>query len=111
MAIRYRNRARRYERMLSRIENTRRTIAGHRQSALEQEAWWRRHGGTLDAWRSAVAEQQHRQLHVRPTVEADRFRRWTSRLRWHPAMLRLRLQCWWLSLRLAVRGRGRGPTR
>jgi hypothetical protein len=26
-------------------------------------------------------------------------------------MLRLRLQCWWLSLMLAVRGRGRGPTR
>lgn len=95
--------------MISRIENTRRTIAGHRNSALEQEGWWRRHGGTLETWRNAIAEHQRRQPRDRPAIAADRFKRWTSRLRLHPTVLRLRLECWWLTLKLGVRGRGKGP--
>ena len=65
MSIRYRNRERRFERMISRIENTRRAIAGHRQAASEQEAWWRRHGGTLETWRNAIADHQHRRSEER----------------------------------------------
>ena len=108
MAIRYRNRERRFERMLSRIETTRRTIAEHRNAASEQEAWWRRNVGTVDAWRNAIAERQHRQPTGKPAIAADRFQRWTSRLRLHPTVLRLRLECWWLTLKLRVRVRGRG---
>ena len=109
MAIRYRNRERRLERTISRIETARRAIAGHANTASEHEAWWRRHGGTLDAWRHAIADRQRRRPTSRPAIAADRFTRWTSSLRWHPAVLRLRLECWWLMLKLGVRGLGRGP--
>jgi hypothetical protein len=109
MSIRYRNRERRLERTISRIEAARRAIAGHTKAASEHEAWWRRHGGTLDAWRNAIAERQHRQPTERPVIAADRFTRWTSGLRLHPTVLRLRLECWWLTLKLGVRGIGRGP--
>src|SRR5262245_14110097 len=109
MAIRYRNRERRLERTISRIETARRTIARHAATASEHEVWWRRHGGTLDAWRNAIAERQHRQPTEKPRKAADRFKRWTSRLRWHPRVMRLRLECWWLTLKLGVRGIGRGP--
>ena len=109
MAIRYRNRERRLERTISRIETARRAIAGHGKTASEHEAWWRRHGRTLDAWRSAIAERQHRRATDTPAVAADRFKRWTSGLRWHPTVLRLRLECWWLAVKLGVRGIRRGP--
>src|SRR5262245_29337837 len=109
MSVRYRNRERRLERTISRIETARRAIAGHAQAASEHEAWWRRHGRTLDAWRSAIAERQRRQPSEKPSIAADRFRRWASGLRFHPTVLRLRLECWWLTLRLGIRGIGRGP--
>jgi hypothetical protein len=109
MPIRCRNRERRLERTISRIETARRAIAEHGKTASEHEAWWRRHGGTLDTWRNAIAERQHRQPTERLTIAADRFHRWTSRLRLHPTVLRLRLECWWLTLKLGVRGLGRGP--
>jgi hypothetical protein len=109
MSIRYRNRERRLQRTISRIETARRAIAGHTKAASEHEAWWRRHGGTLDAWRNAIAERQHRQPTERPVIAADRFTRWASGLRLHPTVLRLRLECWWLTLKLGVRGIGRGP--
>ena len=109
MAIRYRNRERRLERTISRIAAARRAIAGHRKTASEQDAWWRRHGGTLDAWRTAIAERQRRRPTDKPAIAADRFTRWTSGLRLHPAVLRLRVECWWLMLKLGVRGLGRGP--
>ena len=110
MAIRYRNRERRLARLISRIETTRRAIARRQETASEHEAWWRRHGGTLDTWRNAIAER-HRQPTEKPRIAADRFQRWASRLRLHPTVLRLRLECWWLTLRLGVRGTGRGPRR
>jgi len=109
MEIRYRTRERRLNRMISRVETTRRTIAGHAKAASEHDAWWRRHGRTLDAWRSAIAEHQHRQPTAGPAIAADRFRRWASGLRRHPTVLRLRLECWWLTVKLGVRSRGRGP--
>jgi hypothetical protein len=109
MAVRYRNRERRLQRTISRIEAARRAIAGHTKTASEHQVWWRRHGGTLEAWRNAIAERQHRQPSGKPAIAADRFTRWTSYLRVHPAVLRLRLECWWLSLKLGVRGIGRGP--
>jgi hypothetical protein len=109
MSIRYRNRERRLERTISRIEAARQAIAGHTKAASEHAAWWRRHGDTLDAWRKAIAERERREPTDGPAVAADRFRRWMSGLRWHPAVLRLRLECWWLTLRLGVRGIGRGP--
>jgi len=109
MAIRYRNRERRLERTISRIEAARRAIAGHTKTASEHEVWWRRHGPTLDAWRIAIAARPHRLPSEQPAVAANRFRRWTSGLRWHPRVLRLRLECWWLTLKLGVRGIGRGP--
>jgi hypothetical protein len=108
MGIRYRNRERRLERTISRIEAARRAIAGHTKAASEHEAWWRRHGGTLDAWRKAIAARQQRQSTEGPAIAVDRFTQWTSGLRWHPAVLRLRLECWWLTLKLAVRRFGRG---
>ena len=109
MSIRHRNRERRLNRLISRLETARRTIAGHGQTASDHEAWWRRHRGTLDTWRSAIAERQHRQPAEKATIATHRFRRWTSRLRWHPRVLRLRLECWWLTLKLRERGTGRGP--
>jgi hypothetical protein len=109
MAVRYRNRERRLERTISRIETARRTIARHRATASEHEAWWRRHGGTLDAWRNAIADRQHRHPIDKPGIAVDRFHRWTSRLRWHPTVVRLRLECWWLRLKLGMREIGRGP--
>ena len=69
-------------------------------------------GGTAarsTTWRNAIAERQHRQPTERPAIAADRFKRWTSGLRLHPTVLRLRLECWWLTLKLGVRGIGRGP--
>jgi hypothetical protein len=109
MAIRYKNRERRLERTISRIEAARRAIAGHTKAASEHEAWWRRHRSTLDVWRDAIAERQQRQPPERPAIAADRFKRWTSVLRLHPTVLRLRLECWWLTLKLGVREIGRGP--
>ena len=111
MPIRYRNRERRLERTISRIETARRTLARHGAPASEHEAWWRRHSATLNAWRNAMAERQRRQSTDKQTIAAARFQRWTSRLRWHPTVLRLRLECWWLRLKLGVRGIGRGPRR
>ena len=109
VAIRYRNRERRLERTISRIEAARRAIAGHTTTASEHRTWWRRHGGTLEAWRTAIAERQHRQPAEKIATAASDFHRWTSRLRWHPTLLRLRLECWWLNLRLGIRGIARGP--
>ena len=110
MSIRYRNRERRLQRTISRLEAARKAIAGHTKGASEYEAWWRRHGGTLDAWRDAIARRQHRRTSARPAIAAGRFKRWTSfGLRLHPAVLRLRLECWWLTLKLGVRGIRRGP--
>ena len=109
MPIRYRNRERRLARTISRTEAARRAIEAHKLAASEQEAWWRRHGRTLDAWRNAMAERQHRQPTERLAIATDRFKRWTSALRLHPTVLRLRLECWWLALRLGGRGIGRGP--
>jgi hypothetical protein len=109
MPIRYRNRERRLERTISRIETARRAIAAHRNSASEHEAWWRLHGTTLDAWRHAIAKRQQRQPPERLAIAADRFKQWTSGLRLHPAVLRLRLECWWLTFRLGVRDIRRGP--
>ena len=103
--IRYRNRERRLERTLSRIEAARRAIAGHNKTASEHQIWWRQHGRTLDAWRKAIAERQQRQPAEKLATASDGFQRWTSRLRWHPTVLRLRLECWWLSLKLGVRRR------
>ena len=109
MAIRYRNRERRLNRLISKVDTARRTIAGHEKTASEHKAWWRRHCGTLDTWRDAIAERQDCQPAQKARIATRRFRRWTSRLRWHPDVLRLRLECWWLNLRLRVRGTGRGP--
>jgi len=109
MSIRYRNRERRLERTISRIEAARRAIAGYAKAASEHDAWWRRHGRTLGAWRHAIVKREHRQPGEQPAIAADRFRRWTSGLRLHPTVLRLRLECWWLSLKLGVRSIGRGP--
>ena len=109
MAIRYRNRERRLQRMIARIEAARRAIARHAKTAAEHDAWWRRHGITLVAWQRAVAERQHRRPTASPAIAADRFTRWASRLRWHPSVLRLRLECWWLTLKLGVRDLRRGP--
>jgi len=109
LAIRYRNRERRLERLTSRIETARRAIARHGATASEHQAWWRRHGGTLDAWRNAIAGRQRRRPAEKPRIAADRFGRWMSRLRWHPAVVRLRLECWWLALKLGLRGIGKGP--
>jgi hypothetical protein len=109
MATRYRNRERRLQRTISRIETARRTIAGHAKSASEHEAWWLRHGGTLEAWQDAIEQRQRRQPTASPAIAADRFTRWASGLRWHPRVLRLRFACWWLTLRLGMRSRERGP--
>jgi hypothetical protein len=109
MSIRYRNRERRLNRTISRIEAARRAIAGHTTAASEHQVWWRRHGGMLDAWRNAIAKRQHRKPTEKPAIAADRFTRWTFRLRVHPAVLRLRVECWWLALKLGVRGIGRSP--
>ena len=109
MPIRYRNRERRLERTISRIAAARRAIEGHKNIASEHERWWQRHGGTLDAWRNAIAERQRRAPTDRAAIAVGRFERWTSGLRFHPAVLRLRVECWWLTLRLGVRGIGRGP--
>lgn len=109
MSIRYRNRERRLERTLSRIEAARRAMAGHRRAASDHDAWWRRHGGALVAWQNAIAERRHRRPAHAPAIAVDRFRRWTSGLRWRPTVLRLRLECWWLTLKLRVRDAGRGP--
>jgi hypothetical protein len=109
MAVRYRNRERRLARTISRIEAARRAIDGHRKAASAHEAWWRRHGGALDAWRNAIAVRHGRQPSDEAAAALGRFKRWTSGLRWHPKVLRLRLECWWLALMLSVRGQGRGP--
>jgi len=109
MSIRYRNRERRLERTIFRIDAARRAIDRYTTAASEHQAWWRRYGRTLDAWRSAIGERQRRQPNGRPAIAADRFTRWTSGLRWHPRVLRLRVECWWLRLKLGVRGIGRGP--
>lgn len=109
MSIRYRNRERRLARTISRIETARRVIAEHRDTAAAHEAWWRRHGRTLHAWRKTIAETQRRQPAERPAIAADRFRRWTYALRWHPFVLRMRLECWWLAVKVGVRGLVRGP--
>ena len=103
MPIRYRNRERRLERTISRLEAARRAIAGHTKTASAHQVWWRRHGKALDAWRNEIAARQQRHTTSRLAGASTRFQRWTSGLRWHPSVLRLRLECWWLNLRLARR--------
>jgi hypothetical protein len=107
MPIRYRNRERRLERTISRIETARRSIARHTKAASEHEAWWRRHGATLEAWQSAIVKRQRRQPRERVAIAADRFKRWATGLRLHPRVLRLRVECWWLARKLGLRGLGR----
>ena len=109
MAMRYRNRERRLARTSARIEAARRAIARQTANVSPHETWWRRHRPSVDAWRRAIAERHERQPATVVTAATDHFVRWTSRLRWHPAVLRLRIECWWLTRRLGVRRRERGP--
>jgi hypothetical protein len=109
MAIRYRIRERRLERTISRIESARRSIAMHGKAASDQDDWWRRHGDTLEDWRRAIAEHHRRTTTRRPAEAAEAFKRWASGLRLRPTVLRLRLECWWLTLKLGLRGIGKGP--
>jgi hypothetical protein len=109
MAIRYRTRERRLERTISRIELARRSFAMHVKAASDRDAWWRRHGDTLEGWRRAIAEHHRRQPTSSPAEASEAFRRWASGLRLHPTVLRLHLECWWLTLKLGLRGIGRGP--
>ena len=108
MSIRYRNRERRLARTAARIEAARRALAGQTTNASGYDTWWRRHGAALDAWRHAIGERHQRQPATAATAATDRFVRWTSMLRWHPRVLRLRVECWWLTRRLRARGE-RGP--
>ena len=109
MSIRHRNRARRLARTAARVETARRAIAGQTTSASGYDAWWRRQRAALDGWRQAIAERHAHQPATAATDATDRFVRWTSTLRWHPTVLRLRLECWWLTRRLDARGNERGP--
>jgi hypothetical protein len=109
VATRYRNRERRLERSISRMETARQSIARQTEASLEHELWWRRHAATLEAWRRAMGERRRREPSGIPAASTARFRRWTAFVRWHPRVLRLRLECWWLTVTLGVRGPGRGP--
>jgi hypothetical protein len=109
MAIRYRQRERRLARTSARIEAARRIIAGQTANASAHDTWWRRHRATLDEWRHAIAARHEREPATAVAAATDRFVRWTSRRRWHPRVLRLRVECWWLTRRLAARGGERGP--
>jgi hypothetical protein len=109
MSIRYRNRERRLARTTARLETARRALAGRIEAASAHETWWRRHRGTFDVWRRAIAARQQRQPATAVAAATSRFVRWTSLLRWHPTVLRLRLECWWLTRKLAARGIERGP--
>jgi hypothetical protein len=109
MPIRYRQRERRLARTSARIEAARRAIAGQIASASGQDKWWQRHRATLDGWRRAIGERHEREPATAVTAATERFVRWTSMLRWHPRVLRLRVECWWLTRRLAARGDERGP--
>jgi len=103
MAIRYRTRAKRLEHTIARIEAARRAIAGHRQAAANQQAWWRRHGTTLTAWRGELDRRYRREPAAAPTAASAAFAKWVRRRRLHPAVLRLRLECWWLTMRTALK--------
>ena len=105
MAVGYRNRERRLNRSMARIDAARQAIARQTETAHEHELWWRRHRATLDAWRSAIAERRRRPASEIPAASAARFRQWTTVFRWHPRVLRLRLECWWLTLKLRLRRR------
>jgi hypothetical protein len=109
MAIRYRHRERRLARTAARVESARRAIAGRTTNASRHDTWWRRHRATLDQWRRAIAVRHEREPATAVTAAADRFVRWTSMLRWHPRVLRLRIECWWLTRRLGARDGERGP--
>jgi hypothetical protein len=108
MSIRYRTRERRLERTIARVESARRSIALHVKAASDRDAWWRQHRDTLEGWRRAIAGH-HRQPASGPAEAAEAFRRWASGLRLHPTVLRLQVECWWLKLKLGLRGIGRGP--
>src|SRR5262245_45958721 len=99
MAIRYRTRVKRLERTIARIEGARRSIAGHHQSAADHAAWWRRHRAALETWRHEIDRRLRREPDAAPEAAANAFRKWIRRRRLHPALLRLRLECWWLRRR------------
>jgi hypothetical protein len=109
MSIRYRNRARRLARTTARLETARRALADQTTDTSGHDTWWRRHRAAVDAWSHAIAERHARQPATAVTAATNRFVRWASRLRWHPAVLRLRVECWWLTRRLGARGGERGP--
>jgi len=109
MSIRYRNRERRLARTSARIEAARRALSGQTTNASGHDTWWRRHGAALDGWRRAIVELHQRHPANAATAATDRFVRWTSMLRWHPTVLRLRVECWWLTRRLGARSGERGP--
>jgi hypothetical protein len=109
MAIRYRHRERRLARTAARIEAARRAIAEQTTNASRHDTWWRRHRATLDEWRYAIATRHDRESATAMTTAPDRFVRWTSMLRWHPRVLRLRVECWWLTRRLGARQSKAGP--
>ena len=109
MPIRYRNRERRLARTSARIEAARRAIAGQTTNASGHDTWWRRHRATLDEWRHAIVARHEREPATTVMAATDRFVRWTAMLRWHPRVLRLRVECWWLTRRLGPRGGERGP--
>jgi hypothetical protein len=109
MAIRYRARTRRLERTISRIESARRAIAGHERMRAEREAWWRQHAATLTAWHHEIERRHGREPSAAAADAAGRFRAWArAQRRVHPAIVRLRVECWWLSVRLGFRRLWRG---
>jgi hypothetical protein len=103
MAIRYRTRARRLEHTIARIEAARRAIAAHTQVAAEQQAWWHRHGATLTAWRREIERRTWREPSGAAAAATAAFVRWARRRRLHPAVVGLRIECWWLAIRAGRR--------
>jgi hypothetical protein len=86
-----------------RMRVVRSSLAHFDASGKQHRSWLARNRGRLAAWPDVLKSYSLLRPSSVPTTASRRFSRWATRQRWtHPALLKLRLECAWLALRVAA---------
>jgi hypothetical protein len=86
-----------------RMRAVRSSLAHSNASRRQQRAWLARNRGILASWPDVLKTYRLLRPSSVPASASRRFSRWARRQRWtNPALLKLRLECGWLALRVAA---------
>ena len=99
----YESREQRLTGLTLRMRDVRSSLADCEESRKQQRAWLARNRGRLASWPDVLKLYGLLRPSSTPTAESRRFSRWARRQRWtNPALLKLRLECGWLAVRVAA---------